>query len=82
MDINAEDSRWRWFRPCLLHSICQCTAPRNLRVSKEDYRKQIRKLRLVMEGKKERLLAEMTKEWLSHAPSWPSWRTISNPMVQ
>jgi excinuclease ABC subunit C len=62
LDINAEENRWRWFRPCLLHSIRQCTAPCNLRVSKEDYRKQIRKLRLVMEGKKERLLAEMGKE--------------------
>ena len=62
LDIKADDSRWRWFRPCLLHSIRQCTAPCNLRVSKEDYRKQIRKLRLVMEGKKDRLLAEMERE--------------------
>src|SRR5438067_8805369 len=62
LDINADDSRWRWFRPCLLHSIRQCTAPCNLRVSKEDYRKQIRKLRMVMEGKKERLLREMEQE--------------------
>jgi excinuclease ABC subunit C len=62
LDINAEDSRWRWFRPCLLHSIRQCTAPCNLRVTKEDYRKQIRKLRLVMEGKKDRLIAEMERE--------------------
>lgn len=59
LDINAEDSRWRWFRPCLLHSIGQCTAPCNFRVTKEEYRKQIRALRLVMEGKKEKLLAEM-----------------------
>jgi len=62
LDINADDSRWRWFRPCLLHSIHRCTAPCNLRVTKEDYRKQIRKLRLVMEGKKDRLLAEMEQE--------------------
>jgi excinuclease ABC subunit C len=62
LDIDAEDSRWRWFRPCLLHSIRQCTAPCNLRVTKEDYRKQIRKLRMVMEGKKERLIAELERE--------------------
>jgi excinuclease ABC subunit C len=62
LDIDADDSRWRWFRPCILHSINQCTAPCNLRVSKEDYRKQIRSLRLVLEGKKDRLLAEMEKE--------------------
>jgi excinuclease ABC subunit C len=62
LDIDAEDSRWRWFRPCLLHSIRQCTAPCNFRVTKEEYRKQIRALRLVLEGKKGKLIAEMEKE--------------------
>jgi excinuclease ABC subunit C len=62
LDIAVDDPRWRWFRPCLLHSISQCTAPCNFRVSKEDYRKQIRSLRLVLEGKKTRLIAEMEKE--------------------
>src|SRR5215470_18546984 len=60
--IDAEDSRWRWFRPCILHSIRQCTAPCNFRVTKEEYRKQIRALRLVLEGKKDKLIAEMEKE--------------------
>jgi excinuclease ABC subunit C len=62
LDIDAGDARWRWFRPCLLHSIRQCTAPCNLRVTKEEYRAQIRRLRLVLEGKKDRLLKEMEKE--------------------
>src|SRR5437016_2409960 len=62
LDIDAEDPRWRWFRPCLLHSIRQCTAPCNFRVTKEEYRKQIRALRLVLEGKKAKLLAEMEQE--------------------
>jgi len=62
LDIDADDSRWRWFRPCLLHSIRQCTAPCNFRVSKEDYRKQIRALRLVLEGKKDRLIREMERD--------------------
>src|SRR5205807_8503782 len=66
LDIDADDPRWRWFRPCLLHSINQCTAPCNFRVSREDYRKQIRALRLVLEGKKARLLREMTDE-MQHA---------------
>jgi len=62
LDIRSDDIRWRWFRPCLLHSIRQCTAPCNFRVTREDYRKQIRRLRLVLEGKKKRLLSEMEKE--------------------
>lgn len=62
LDINAADQRWRWFRPCLLANIRQCTAPCNLRVTKEEYRKQIRGLRLVLEGKKKRLLRELDRE--------------------
>ncbi len=62
LEIEADDPRWRWFRPCILHSIQQCTAPCNLRVSKEDYRRQIRALRLVLEGKKARLLRELEQE--------------------
>src|SRR5216684_3937132 len=59
LDIAAGDQRWRWFRPCILHSIKQCTAPCNFRVTKEEYRRQIRALRLVLEGKKDKLLAEL-----------------------
>jgi excinuclease ABC subunit C len=59
LDIQENDPRWRWFRPCILHSIHRCTAPCNFRVTREDYRKQIRALRLVLEGKKDRLLREM-----------------------
>ena len=59
LDIKQDDKRWRWFRPCLLHSIRQCTAPCNFRVSRDDYRKQVRKLILVMEGKKGKLIREM-----------------------
>ena len=64
LDIASDEARWRWFRPCILASIHQCTAPCNLRVSKEDYRKQIRSLRMVLEGKKSRLLREMNKEMM------------------
>ncbi|QDT99547.1 excinuclease ABC subunit UvrC [Gimesia aquarii] len=62
LDIEEGDEKWRWFRPCLLHSINQCTAPCNLRISKEDYRKDINKLKLFLDGKKDRLLNEMKKE--------------------
>src|SRR6266403_2194166 len=62
LDIEEGDPRWRWFRPCILHSIGQCTAPCNFRVTKEEYRKQIRALRLVLEGKKDRLLKEMERD--------------------
>ena len=64
LDIKADDNRWRWFRPCLLHSIRQCTAPCNFRVTKDEYRKQIRKLLMVLEGKTEKLLRVMNKQMM------------------
>jgi excinuclease ABC subunit C len=62
LDIEADDERWRWFRPCLLASINQCTAPCNLRISKEEYRKDIKRLRMFLEGNRQTLLAEMRQE--------------------
>jgi excinuclease ABC subunit C len=59
LDIDPNDQRWRWFRPCILHNIRQCTAPCNFRVTREEYRRQIRGLRLVLEGKKGKLIREM-----------------------
>jgi excinuclease ABC subunit C len=59
LDIDPTDQRWRWFRPCILHNIKQCTAPCNFRVTREEYRRQIRGLRLVLEGKKGKLIREM-----------------------
>lgn len=62
LEISAEDPRWRWFRPCLLASIKQCSAPCNLRISKDDYRKGIHRLQQFLEGKKKTLLGEMRAE--------------------
>ncbi len=62
LDIDEHDERWRWFRPCLLASINQCTAPCNLRISKEDYRRDIDRLKLFLDGKKDKLLEELRDE--------------------
>ena len=62
LDIKEADDRWRWFRPCLLASINQCTAPCNQRISREDYRRDIRRLRLFLDGKKESLFKELRRE--------------------
>jgi excinuclease ABC subunit C len=62
LDIEEDDQRWRWFRPCLLHSINQCTAPCNLRIDRETYRNDIRRLKLFLDGKKDVVLAELEAE--------------------
>jgi excinuclease ABC subunit C len=62
LDIRDGDEQWRWYRPCLLASINQCTAPCNLRISKEDYRRDIKRLQMFLQGKKHRVLKGMRKE--------------------
>ena len=62
LDIEEGDERWKWFRPCLLHSIKQCSAPCNLRISKEEYRKDIKRLRMVLDGNQKSLAKDMAAE--------------------
>ncbi|PQO25353.1 excinuclease ABC subunit C [Blastopirellula marina] len=62
LDIDETDERWKWFRPCLLASIDQCTAPCNLRISKEEYRKDIRRLQMFLEGNRTRLVKQLQEE--------------------
>lgn len=62
LDIEESDERWRWFRPCLLASIRQCTAPCNLRISREEYRRDVARLRKFLDGNGKSLLKEMHAE--------------------
>ena len=65
LDITESDERWKWFRPCLLASINQCTAPCNFRIGKEDYRRDIKRLQTFLEGGKRKLLKEMQDEMMA-----------------
>jgi excinuclease ABC subunit C len=62
LDIRLNDERWRWYRPCLLYSINQCSAPCNYRINVEEYRKNIHRLMRILEGKKKQLLSELQRE--------------------
>ncbi len=41
LDIRQDDPKRRFFRPCILYSIKQCTAPCADKISKEDYKKVV-----------------------------------------
>ncbi len=62
LDISESDERWNWFRPCLLANINQCTAPCNFRISKEEYRRDIKRLQTFLDGGKKKQLKEMQEE--------------------
>ena len=67
LDIREEDKRWQWFRPCLLHSIHQCSAPCNYRISKQEYRKAVFRVIRFLEGNKTKLIQELKNEMLEAA---------------
>jgi len=59
--LEGDDSR-RFFRPCLLHAINQCTAPCADLISKEDYKKDIERLKRLLKSKRSTMIRQMTRE--------------------
>ena len=62
LDISENDESRLRFRPCILHSIKQCTAPCAAKVTREDYKLQIAHLRKFMESKGTALRRELTRQ--------------------
>lgn len=62
LDIRAADDKRRFFRPCLLHSINQCTAPCADRISREQYRADIDRLKRFLASKRSVILRQMEQE--------------------
>lgn len=62
LDIRDDDPKRRFFRPCLLHAIGQCTAPCAAYISKEAYAADIRRLMRFLNSKRSVVLRQMTKE--------------------
>lgn len=62
LDIRQDDEKRRFFRPCLLYSIKQCTAPCADRISREDYRRDIERFKRFMGSQQRVVIREMEKE--------------------
>lgn len=64
LEIREDDDKKRFFRPCLLYPIKQCTAPCGDKISKEAYRDDIRRLIQFLDGDKKTAIAQMDKEMI------------------
>jgi len=64
LEISEADDKRRFFRPCLLYPIKQCTAPCAAKISKETYRQDIFRLIRFLDGDHKSVLAQMEKEML------------------
>jgi excinuclease ABC subunit C len=64
LDIREEDESRRFFRPCLLYPIKQCTAPCAAKISKELYREDINRLIRFLDGDKKKVLEGLERDML------------------
>jgi len=62
LDINEKDTKRRFFRPCLLYSIKQCTAPCAARIDRDEYKKIITDLVRFLRSKRSTVLRRLKKQ--------------------
>jgi excinuclease ABC subunit C len=64
LDIREADEGRRFFRPCLLYPIRQCTAPCAAKISKEAYREDINRLIRFLDGDKKRIIEGLERDMI------------------
>lgn len=62
VEIDAGDEKRRFFRPCILFDINQCSGPCGARISRQEYRDDIKRLRRFLESKRSVVLRQMRRE--------------------
>ena len=62
LDISTQDDKRRFFRPCILYNIKQCTAPCGDRVTRDDYKAQIKDLVKFLQSKRATVLRSLKKD--------------------
>ncbi len=67
LDIKADDPKLRYRRPCLYYYLGACSAPCAGKISKEDYRENIRALTRFLDGKQQTLIRSLKKKMVQAA---------------
>jgi excinuclease ABC subunit C len=62
LEIEEADDRRRFFRPCILYAIKQCTGPCGARVGRDEYREDIRNLQRFLESKGQTVAREFRRD--------------------
>jgi excinuclease ABC subunit C len=62
LDIRESDEKRRFFRPCILYSIKQCTAPCAAKIEKQEYGKIIKDLIKFLRSKRSTILRQLKKQ--------------------
>jgi len=62
LNIREDDRKRKFFRPCLLYSIKQCTAPCGARIDKREYKKVVTDLIKFLRSKRSIILRQLRKQ--------------------
>ena len=62
LDIHEDDRKRRFFRPCLLYSIKQCTAPCAAKIDRREYKKVMTDLVRFLRSKRSVVLRRLRKQ--------------------
>lgn len=62
LDIREDDSSKRFFRPCLLYAINQCTAPCADKIPRADYGDDVRRLLRFLDGDRKAILRDLERD--------------------
>ncbi|MGA1979231.1 MAG: excinuclease ABC subunit UvrC [Sedimentisphaerales bacterium] len=62
LDIKEDDPNRKFFRPCILYSIKQCTAPCAAKIDGSEYKKTIKDLVKFLRSKRSTVLRQMKKQ--------------------
>jgi len=62
LEISDSDPNRRFFRPCLLYPIKQCTAPCAAKISKETYRQDITRFLRFLDGDKATVIRQLQQD--------------------
>jgi excinuclease ABC subunit C len=70
LDISQDDSKRRFFRPCILYSIKQCSAPCADKIDKSEYKKSISDFIKFLRSKRSTVLRYLKKEMTKAAATF------------
>jgi len=70
LNISEHDLKRRFFRPCLLYSIKQCTAPCAARIDEREYKKIVTDLIKFLRSKRSTVLRQLRKQMAEAAQAF------------
>jgi excinuclease ABC subunit C len=70
LDVKEDDAKRKFFRPCILYSIKQCSAPCADKINKSDYKKSVKDFIKFLRSKRSTVLRDLGKQMAEAAEAF------------